>query len=228
MILLQHSSLSRLALVVVVSCVLLATLSPAAAAVDAAAIARQGNGRGAAPCVACHGVDGAGQASAGFPRLAGLNAAYLQKQLDDYASGTRSHPVMDVNAKALSDEERKALAAYYSRLPKPTTQAQPADAPAADSVGALLATRGRWSERVPACEQCHGPAGIGVGEHFPPLAGQPAAYIASQLNAWKSGSRHNDPLELMRHLSAALSEQDIQSVAAWFAAQPADGTGAGP
>ena len=68
-------------------------MPPAALAVDAAAIAHAGNGRGAAPCMACHGADGAGQAAAGNPRLAGLDAAYLQKQLDDFASGARNNGI---------------------------------------------------------------------------------------------------------------------------------------
>lgn len=192
-----------------------------AQATDAAAIARQGNGKGAAPCIACHGVDGGGQAAAGNPRLAGLDATYLQKQLDDFASGARDNAVMKPTATALDEDERHALALYYSKLPLRPTLAKPATpVPAADSVGALLATRGDWSRNVPGCVQCHGPAGVGVGAHFPPLAGQPAAYIVAQLKAWQNGTRHNDPLQLMQHLSSALSTQEIEAVAAWFAAQP--------
>jgi cytochrome c553 len=187
-------------------------------ATDAAAITRQGNGKGAAPCMACHGADGAGQAAAGNPRLAGLDAAYLRKQLDDFASGTRSNPVMQPMATALSEDERHAMATYYSQQPlamKPATAL-----PAPDSAGAVLATRGDWSRGVPGCVQCHGPGGSGVGANFPPLAGQPASYIEAQLKAWQQGTRHNDPLQLMQHLSAALGAQDIEAVAAWFAAQP--------
>jgi cytochrome c553 len=198
-------------------------------AVDAAAITTQGNGKGAAPCVACHGVDGGGQASAGNPRLAGLEAAYLQKQLDDFASSTRASPVMQATAAALGADERAALAAYYSKLPIPPAFAKPTTPmPAADSVGAVLATRGRWDSNVPACVQCHGPNGVGVGAHFPPLAGQPAVYIVAQLKAWQQGTRHNDPLQLMQHLSAALSDQDIHAVADWFAAQPLTANGVTP
>lgn len=190
-------------------------------AVDAAAISTGGNGRGAPPCMACHGVDGGGMAAAGNPRLAAIDAAYLGKQLDDFANGTRVSPIMQPVAKALDEDERQALATYYAKLPLPATLAKPTTAaPAADSAGAILAMRGRWDHDVPACVQCHGPAGVGVGANFPPLAGQPAAYIEAQLKAWQQGSRHNDPLQLMQHLSAALSEQDIHSVAAWFAAQP--------
>lgn len=66
--------------------------------------------KGAAPCVTCHGIDGAGQAAMGSPRLASLNAAYLLKQLDDFASGARNNPIMTPMATALSTDERQALA----------------------------------------------------------------------------------------------------------------------
>ena len=61
-----------------------------------------------------------------------------------------------------------------------------------------------------------------------PLAGQPATYIAAQLQAWQKGTRHNDPLQLMQHLSRALTKQDIQAVSAWFAAQPLTAAGRRP
>lgn len=209
---------------VVATCALAAAAAlaaPAAHAVDAAQLATQGNGKGAPPCLGCHGVDGGGQAAAGFPRLAGLDASYLRRQLDSFADGTRDNAVMKPVATALTTDERQALAEYYSQLPLPTALAKPATPqPAPDSRGALLATRGRWSRQVPACEQCHGPGGVGVGAAFPPLAGQSAAYIAAQLKAWQQGSRHNDPLALMQHISTALDDQDITEVAAWFAAQP--------
>jgi cytochrome c553 len=203
-----------------------ALLGGAAHATDAAAITRQGNGKGAAPCMACHGDDGGGQAAADNPRLAGLDADYLRKQLDDFASGTRASAVMQATATALGEDERQALAMYYSKLP--LTPTKPAIPPPADGVGAELATRGRWASNVPACVQCHGPAGVGVGAHFPPLAGQPATYIVAQLKAWQRGARHNDPLQLMQHLSGALSEQDIHAVADWFAAQPLAANGVTP
>lgn len=218
----MHTLWSLLVLLLLVS-------APSAWALDAAAIAQQGNGHGATACQACHGPDGAGQAAAGFPRLAGLNAAYLHKQLADLASGARGSAVMRPIVTALSEAERTAMAGYYSALPIPAALARPGTPmPAADSVGAQLALRGRWSQQVPACVQCHGPDGVGVGAHFPPLAGQSATYIAAQLKAWQQGARHNDPLQLMQHISHALNEQDIAAVAGWFAAQPLPATGAAP
>lgn len=200
----------------IVVLVLLSTGSVSAWAVDPETLAQRGAGQTAA-CASCHGKDGGGQAS--FPRLAGMNSAYLRKQLQDFAEGSRANPVMQPIAKALSPAERTAISSYYAALPIPAAPAATVP-PDADSPGARLATRGRWEKGVPACVQCHGPGGIGVGDHFPAIAGQPAGYLAAQLQAWRTGTRKNDPLELMRHLSRRLSEDEIDAVAAWFAAQP--------
>ena len=188
---------------------------------NAAAIASQGNGRGALACAACHGTDGGGQAAAGFPRLAGLNAGYLQRRLDDIASGERGAAVMKPIAARLSEDERKALAAYYSKLSVAAAPAPTASA-AGNARGEWLATRGDWSRQVPGCEQCHGPRGIGVGAYFPPLAGQPAQYLAGQMRAFKESGRRNDPLGMMRHIASSLDDKDIDAVTAWFAAQPVE------
>ncbi|MBU6246446.1 MAG: c-type cytochrome [Xanthomonadaceae bacterium] len=207
--------------VVAVAALLIGSALPAMAQ-DAATIAAQGNGKGAAPCQTCHAPDGSGQASGGFPRLAGQNAAYLQSQLDAFAAGTRENAVMQPQSAALTEAERQALARYFSAMPAVATPGAAGTAPYADPehLGQMLATRGRWSKQVPACEQCHGPGGVGVGAGFPPLAGQSANYLAAQLKAFRSGTRHNDPMGLMRHIAQALDDRDIDAVAHWFAAQP--------
>ena len=161
----------------------------------------------------------AGPRSRAWPAM---NAAYLLKQLQDFDGGSRNNAVMGPIAKALSPADRKAMADYYAALPVPAALAHPAPAAtAAGDAGALLATRGQWSKGVPACVQCHGPGGIGVGDHFPALAGQPAGYIAAQLEDWQDGTRKNDPLELMRHLAGPLTSKEIWAVSEWFARQPA-------
>jgi cytochrome c553 len=84
---------------------------------DAAAIAKQGFGDQVPSCKSCHGADGGGSAAAGFPRLAGIGASYSTEQLNAMASGERKSPIMMPIAKALSKEQRRVLANYYSQLP---------------------------------------------------------------------------------------------------------------
>ena len=70
------------------------------------------------------------------------------------------------------------------------------------------------------CAACHGADGIGASDSFPNLAGQHADYIVKQLNAFKIGDR-KDPL--MAPMAAALSEQDMADLAAYFSALPRNG-----
>lgn len=212
------SAMSVLTLLIVGGAVTVqaANLAPSVRSID-----HQGEENRAKTCSACHGANGMGQSATGIPRLAGLNAAYLVQQLDDFVGGTRQSSVMAPIAKALNQGQRETLAAYYSELPVSVSKSgHLSKSPPDDNLGERLAKRGIWSKQVPGCVQCHGPHGIGVGTNFPPLAGQSALYIANQLHAWQNGTRRNDPLGLMRHVASALNEKDIRAVAEWFAAQP--------
>ncbi|NVZ22550.1 c-type cytochrome [Pseudomonas costantinii] len=175
-----------------------------------------GSQPGAMPCVACHGADGLGLAAAGFPRLAGLSAEYVRKQLTDFSSGARSNPVMQPLAKALTDAEIAAVSQALAAMPYPLpVTVFRSEMPT--SAAQKLALQGAWERQIPACVSCHGPAGVGVGDAFPPLAGQPAAYLAAQLTAWQSGTRRNDPNDLMGHIAKSLTPEEVQGIAQYFA-----------
>ncbi len=75
-----------------------------------------GEGGARYACATCHGVRGEGN---GFdaPRLAGLPAGYLQKQMEDYATGLRPHEVMRDVARFLDSHERVRVANHYAALP---------------------------------------------------------------------------------------------------------------
>ena len=192
---------------------------------DVEALLTQGNARGATGCANCHQADGAGQAQAGFPRLAGMDSDYFMRQLQAFKDGTRSNPVMAPIAKALSEDEGRALAEYFEKQEAPAGAASDV-APAIRAVGERLAQSGDWQGRdLPACVQCHGPNGEGVGNTFPPLAGQHASYIQAQIEAWKRGERSNDPLGLMKVVADKLSAEETQAVAAYFAQLGAAPTG---
>ena len=176
-------------------------------------IAAQGIPPAVAACAGCHGARGEGGAA--FPRLAGTGQAYLQAQLAAFAGGTRKNPIMQPIAQGLSPAQREVIAHYYSQLPAPAApQAVPTDA--ADR-GALLASRGRWLDQLPACNQCHGPNGIGVGSTFPPLAGLPAAYITAQLLGFKQGTRPPGPLDLMKTIATKLQDDEMVAVGKYYA-----------
>lgn len=198
-------------------CVLTMIMVAAASTVGAAPplIVTKGNGPAAA-CATCHGVDGGGNAQAGFPVLAQLSQTYFTKQIADFKSGTRSNPVMTPIAKALSIEEAESAARYYAGLERPKTQ-PPTEDPAVIARGENLAVNGAWDRQVPPCFKCHAVGGLGVAPTFPPIAGQHASYTASQLQAWKTGARTNDPQKLMTTVAQNLTDDEMHSVAAYLA-----------
>lgn len=185
----------------------------------------------AGSCAACHGSAGQGSPALDAPRLAGLPRNYLLRQMQAFAGGQRRSAIMAPIARALSAGELARLASLYARsraAPTVTSAAgTAASAGAANDLqllarGARLARLGRWQQQLPACTQCHGARGSGVGESFPPLAGQSAAYLRAQLQAWQSGARDPGPLGLMGAIAHRLSALDISAVAVYFASgQPA-------
>jgi cytochrome c553 len=189
-------------------------------AADGRQIAASGNGREAPACSACHGEQGEGQPDVANPRLAGLDSEYLMAQLNAFAEGTRYNETMSPIAKALSPDERQAVATFYAGSVTPRIEgSHPADDKTI-AAGAVLANRGDWSKGLPGCGQCHGAAGQGVGKSFPALAGQSGEYIMKQLKAWKDGKRSNDPLHLMAGISSKLNDDEIAAVAAYYASLP--------
>ena len=71
--------------------------------------------------------------------------------------------------------------------------------------------------KTAACAGCHGAAGNKTTMPiYPKLGGQHASYIAKQLADFKSGTR-KDPI--MMGMAAALSEEDMADIAAYFASQ---------
>lgn len=88
---------------------------PARPAKDAAR-ARQGLDIYKRTCVGCHGVEGHGQKR--IARLAGQQAEYLTRTLNNYRTGKgRKDPVMSAVAKGLGTSEIEALAAYLPTMP---------------------------------------------------------------------------------------------------------------
>src|SRR5690606_15193688 len=76
-------------------------------------IATKGDGAIVA-CATCHGSDGAGTGT--FPRLAGLNAEYMRRQLEDFTNGRRENAVMQPIAEALGEEGWVAMSNYYANM----------------------------------------------------------------------------------------------------------------
>jgi len=66
------------------------------------------------------------------------------------------------------------------------------------------------------CAACHGPDGNSPNPAFPKLAGQYETYLEKTLIEYKNGER-KDPV--MSGMAAALSKEDIENLAVYFASQ---------
>lgn len=65
------------------------------------------------------------------------------------------------------------------------------------------------------CSVCHGTDGLSKMVEAPNLAGQPTVYVEEQLRNYRSGKRNH---EVMGVIAKALSDKEIEDLAAWFAA----------
>lgn len=191
-------------------------------------IMTSGGGGGIAnACLTCHGIDGAGDAANGAPRIGGMPAAYMWGAMRAYALDLRPHPAMTRVAKALSERDWWAVSAYYESRATRGTGAGPEGEAELVARGALLHAEGDPGAGLRPCASCHGPGALGPTPAIPPLAGQHAAYTAGQLVRWQTGRRTDDPLGAMRQVAEAMSQRDIAAAAAYYASLPADWSGTG-
>jgi cytochrome c553 len=178
-----------------------------------AVIVAQGTA-GVPACAQCHAFSGASDSSGAFPRLAGLPAAYLSRQLQDYKSGARANAIMSPIASALSLDDAADVSAYFASLDTPFP---PLTAPDPNLVnkGRVLAEAGDQAKLIPPCSACHGIGGTGEPPTIPYLAGQYEQYIANQLQMWRQGFRRNSP-EAMGLIAGKLDDEAIQALAAYY------------
>jgi cytochrome c553 len=168
-------------------------------------------------CVSCHGLDGTGDPSGAFPRLAGQSAWYLYSTLNDFATGVRPSDVMTPIARTLGERALENVAAYYASLPAepyPTSLPVANDKPAI--AGRDIALKGYPGQGVLPCVGCHGVNGEGRAPLFPFIGGQYEPYLVQQLHKFKSGQR-GDRANVMTTIASGLSNDDIDAVSTYFA-----------
>jgi cytochrome c553 len=164
-------------------------------------------------CASCHGDRAEGDPQLHAPRLQGLSAAYLLRQLRDFRSGRRgSSPADDLG------QEMKSMAAVL-----------PNDRAAHDVVAYITglrpsvetASKGDLSAAAAyqTCAGCHGRAGDGdsaVGA--PALSGQNVDYLRRQLRAfrlgWRGAAPGDPPGRQMAAVARSLPEQTLSQAIA--------------
>lgn len=168
-------------------------------------------GRGATlalNCTMCHGAQG--MSSSNAPNLAGQYPEVLMKQLHDYKSGKRSSSIMEAISRNLGEPDIGDLSAYYASLPKARTAAT-----SYDETLPKLVRVGDPMRNIAPCISCHG--GVDQKLGAPWLEGLPKNYIVEQLNAFKSGSRHNDSQAQMRNMVRTITSAEIDEAASFYA-----------
>ena len=162
-------------------------------------------------CVACHAADGNSSIPAN-PKLAQQHPEYLVKQLQEYKSGKRDNAIMKGFASALSDEDMRNIAFWLA-----SQKSAPGFAQNKDTVrlGERIYRGGIADRQIAACAGCHSPTGAGIPSQYPRLKGQHAGYTATQLKAFRDGTRANHIQ--MTGVAAKLNDREIQAVSDYIA-----------
>ncbi|MGQ0833631.1 MAG: c-type cytochrome [Gammaproteobacteria bacterium] len=175
-----------------------------------------------ATCAACHGPEGQGNPALNAPKVAGLDAWYVKRQLQHFRAGVRgAHPKdqfgpqMIPFATMLADEAAiDDVAAFIDSLP---------DAPAAATVSGDT-KRGARIYRT--CGACHGAAGQGIqATNAPRLAGVHDWYLVRQLENFRQGirGRHvDDPYgwQMVEMAKVPIDDEEMRNVVAYINTLP--------
>lgn len=163
-------------------------------------------------CSKCHGENGVSD-DPDDVNIAGMSVSYAYKQLKDFKDKKRDDKDMYKKLRDLEDEQLADIAAWFATL-------EPAK-PASDRILTAeikkLITHGDPERLLKACSSCHGRDGRGGQFDHPALAGQIKTYLVDSMLAFKEGDRSNDIYSRMRHVSEALTEAEIEALAAYYA-----------
>jgi cytochrome c553 len=185
-------------------------------------------------CAGCHGVYAQGTRDGEYPRLAGLDPAYLAREIRLFKERKRINiPMIPyANDHELPPEDVRTITAYLASIQLPRHMSPLEPGSAFDALARLEESKkvlnvphypgdpergGKLYRRE--CGSCHGRHGEGDWEeHVPMLTGQHSDYLLRQIENIRKGERlHDDPedAELFREYS----DQDIADILAWLSWQ---------
>ncbi|MDA8705269.1 cytochrome c4 [Litoricolaceae bacterium] len=90
----------------------------------------------------------------------------------------------------------------------------------AEATATYVGNADQGKDKSATCAACHGADGNSAAADYPKLAGQHPTYLASTLKAYRDGSRVN---AIMAGMAAALSDDDIADLAAYYTTQATSG-----
>ena len=144
----------------------------------------------------------------------GVSASYIFKQLSDYKEKDRDDRDMYKAMKDLDGQQMADIAVWFA--------AQEPAQPAADRNMSpevkKLVFQGDPERLLKACASCHGRDGGGGQFDHPALNGQHQEYFVYTLTEFREGDRTNDIYARMRSVAEALTEEEIEALAAYYGA----------
>ena len=162
-------------------------------------------------CKKCHGDFGISDDPEDV-NIAGMSTSYLYKQLKDYQEKNRDDRDMYKVTRELDEQQLADLAAWFAAQ----QPAQPAADRNMDPAILQLVFRGDPERLIKACASCHGRDGRGGQFDHPALAGQYPEYLVYTMTEFKEGDRTNDIYSRMRVVAEALTEAEIEGLAAYY------------
>ena len=165
-------------------------------------------------CAKCHGEAGISE-DPDEANIAGQMASYAFKQLMDYKSEHRENRRMRRRIKDLEAPQMADLAAYFASLPRPPSE----NAEKATAETLRLVFKGDPKRMIKPCASCHGRDGLGGKHDSATLVGLRRNYFVATMIAFQEEERVNDIYSRMRVIAAALTEEEIEALADYYAAK---------
>jgi cytochrome c553 len=170
------------------------------------------HGKTIAPsCTACHGENGI-STTAGTPNLAGQQPQYFVLARQEYLNGARDTSPMHGQLQRLNKLEAESVALYFGSFAPKARPAPDFGDPAAGE------------KRTVVCAGCHGVHGVSVDASTPSLASQDPTYLVRAIKAYRNRRVH----EQMQRAVAALTDKDVDDIAAYYAMQQGRAPDDGP
>lgn len=170
-------------------------------------------------CALCHGGYGQGTPGTMSPRLAGLPAGYLAKELRYYRDGVRHYAPMVVasSVASMSDKDIDDISEYLAGVNLRTLNLP--EIPAYTKGNADNGEEYFMDE----CKGCHRPTGLGKPEkNVPPLAGQYGSYLFGQMKRFQRKDRHHDD-DPDDETFDELEDQDLDDLVTFLTTLPPHG-----
>lgn len=185
-------------------------------------------------CAGCHGEYGQGGKQGEYPRIAGMPAEYIAKQMVLFRERKRDNMAMIeyVDDRQTPDGDIRDMSVYLAQIELPTKLPPLEEGVKFDPLERLKqAERVMNVPRVPGdvekgedlynreCRSCHGDDGWGRDDKgVPMLAGQYTEYLKRQVPKFISGERIHDEDAPEEKMLSWFSEEELQNIWAFLSA----------